>query len=165
MSDINQFHDQTLDEFTPKKKMPDMLNVLTILTFIGSGLGFIMYIYNYVTVCSSIPKMTETMNKFGEDSTMGKMMKSSIEIAYKSCDLKMPLLIMNLACVILCVVGAILMRKLLKRGFYVYIIGELIGPIGAMVMVGMSFGFMAIIGILVPVVFLILYGTQLKYMK
>ncbi|KAA5533250.1 hypothetical protein F0919_11935 [Taibaiella lutea] len=165
MSDTNQFHDQTFDEFTPKKKMPDMLNVLTILTFIGSGVGLITYIYNYVTVCGSITKMTDAMSKFGEDSTMGKMMKDSIEIAYKSCDLKMPLLIMNLACVILCVVGAILMRKLSKSGFYVYLIGELVGPVGVMIMVGMSFGIMAIVGILIPVVFLILYGTQLKHMK
>jgi len=165
MSDTNQFHDQIFDDFTPKKKMPDMLNVLTILTFIGSGIGLISQIYSYATVCDSITKLTDAMNKLGEDSTMGRMMKDSIEVAYRSCDLKLPLLLMSIVCIALCVIGAIMMRKLNKKGFYVYLIGELVGPIGVMVMIGMSFGIMSIIGCVIPVVFLILYGTQLKHMK
>ena len=43
MSDTNQFHDQTFDEFTPKKKMPDIpptLNdVVRLIAQVGGFLG------------------------------------------------------------------------------------------------------------------------------
>lgn len=142
-----------------------MLNVLTILTFIGSAIGALNAIYSYATICNSITKTEEALSKVGSSGTMGKILTDTLEMAYKSCEMKLPLLIMNLVCVLLCFIGAIVMRKLNKRGFYIYLIGELVGPIGGMVLIGMSMGFMAIFGILIPIVFLILYGTQLKHMK
>jgi hypothetical protein len=165
MTDANQFHTQVFDEFQPKKKMPDMLNVLTILTFIGSGIALINSFWSYLKVCDNINPTIEAINKVGEDSTMGKFLKGTLDIAYKSCENKLPILIMSLVCVTLCIVGAIMMRKLNKKGYFIYLIGEIVPILGMMVLVGMSMGFLSIITLIFPVVFLILYGTQLKHMK
>jgi hypothetical protein len=60
------------------------------------------------------------------------------------------------------------MRRLKKLGFYVYCIGEIVLPLltmaiftGTSVFSGLGFMF----GILFYVLFVILYATQLKYMK
>jgi uncharacterized integral membrane protein len=165
MTDTNQFANQVFDEFQPKKKMPDMLNVLTILTFIGSGISIITSFWDYFKGCDRINETIEAINKVGEDSTMGKFMKSTLDIAYKSCEMKLPILIMGLVCAILCIVGAIMMRNLNKKGYFVYLIGEIVAPLAMMVLVGMNMGIIAVISIFFPVLFLILYGTQLKHMK
>ena len=57
MTDINQNIDQAKDllnlEQKDMKKLPQMLNVLTILTYIGCALGAIGALYNYFTVSTS----------------------------------------------------------------------------------------------------------------
>jgi hypothetical protein len=59
------------------------------------------------------------------------------------------------------------MRKLKKTGFYIYLIGELLPWLTTFIFIGaIAFGGLAIIfGILFTAVFVILYATQLKYLK
>ena len=52
MTDFNQFHDSVVDIQQPKK-LPDMLNVLTILTFIGCAIGIISAIYARTALSAS----------------------------------------------------------------------------------------------------------------
>lgn len=161
MTDVNQFHDSFSDMPPPAKKLPDMLNVLTILTFIGCGLGLLGAIYNYFTICKSL----EMMSKVGEDNPMAGMMSSMVDFMQRSCEMKLPVLIMSLVGVLLCFIGAMQMRKLKRTGFFIYLVGEVATPVALLLMVGGGGGIMTTIGFIIPVVFIILYATQLKHLK
>lgn len=161
MTDVNQFHDSFSDVPPPAKKLPDMLNVLTILTFIGCGVGLLGAIYNYFTICKSLEKM----NQLGEDNPMASMMSSMADFMQKQCEMKLPVLIISLLSVLLCFIGAMQMRKLKRTGFFIYLVGEVAGPVAMLLMVGGGGGIMSTIGFIIPVVFIILYATQLKHLK
>ncbi len=162
MTDINQFHDSLNIQPPPSKKIPDMLNVLTILSFIGCAIGFFGTIYNYFSVCKSL----EMMEKLSEsDNPMAGMMGSMTESAIKQCEMRMPLLIIGLLSIVVCLVGVLQMRKLKKSGFFLYLIGELAAPIAILVMTGGGGSIMVTLSLAIPIIFVILYATQLKHMK
>ena len=162
MTDINQFHDSLNVQQPTTKKIPDMLNVLTILSFIGCAIGLLGTVYNYFTVCKSV----EMMEKMSDsDNPMAGMMSSMTESAIKQCDMKMPMLLIGLLSIVVCFVGVLQMRKLKKSGFFLYLIGELAAPIAMLVMIGGGGGIMVTLGLAVPIIFVILYATQLKHMK
>lgn len=73
----------------------------------------------------------------------------------------------GIACALLCIVGAVMMWQLKKMGFYVYVVGELVAPILAIVLLGSTAmaGAMAVLGLIIPIVFVVLYGLNLKHMK
>jgi hypothetical protein len=161
MTDVNQFHDSFSDVPPPAKKLPDMLNVLTILTFIGCGIGLLGSIYNYFTICKSL----EMMNKVGEDNPMAGMMSAMADTIQKQCEMKLPVMIIGLVSVVLCFIGAMQMRKLKRTGFFIYLVGEVAAPVSLLLMVGGGGGIMTTIGFIIPVVFVILYATQMKHLK
>ena len=161
MTDVNQFHDSFSDAPPPAKKMPDMINVLTILTFIGCAIGLLGGIYNYFTICTSLEKMA----KLGEDNPMAGMMESMADTIQKQCDMRLPVLIIGLVSIVLCFIGAMQMRKLKRTGFFVYLVGEIAAPVALLIMVGGGGGLMTTLGFIIPIVFIILYATQLKHLK
>lgn len=152
------------------KSLPGMLNVLTILTFIGCGLGYLGAIYSYFTnndPDKQIEKLNEAREKMGDSGFGSKMIESSIDMIQKSYDNRYLLLITGLVFTTLCLIGAIQMRKLKKTGYYYYLVGEL-GPIVLMAgLFGASFfGAIALLfSSLVGVIFVILYSTQLKHLR
>jgi len=76
-------------------------------------------------------------------------------------------LISGLVFTTLCLIGAIQMRNLKKTGYYYYIVGEL-APIVLMAgLFGATFfgAFSLLLAALISVIFVILYSTQLKYLK
>jgi hypothetical protein len=165
MADVNQFHEGIFDEFQPKKKLSDMLNVLTILTFIASGLSFLYAPYTYATVCKQAALLSEKMDQYEEKGGfLAGVMKGSMEALNKNCEMRLPILISTIVCLILCVIGAILMRRLKKSGYFIYLIGEIAMPIIVVTIIGGS-PFSIIVTFLFPILFLILYGTQLKNLK
>jgi hypothetical protein len=165
MTDANQFHDQLFDDFKPIKKMPDMINVCSILTFIWSGLCLILAVVSYSMVCTQAEALDENASKLEvHNAFLTSMMKSSSDVVHRSCEMRLPLLIMTLVFLVACIIGAILMRQLKKTGYFIYLIGELGLPIGTIALVGTTV-VSGVLGFLFPVVFLILYGTQLGKMK
>jgi len=166
MTDFNQFQDSFSDVPPPPKKLTDMLNVLTILTFIGCALFTISAFYNYVTVCHSIEMMEKSMNQLRSDSPMSGMMDSLAASIQKQCEMRLPILIINIVCYALCLIGALQMRALKKTGFFIYLIGEIAPSVAYLFMIGGGMmGIMMTIGLIIPIVFIILYATQLKYLK
>lgn len=153
-----------LPEQAPKA-LPSMLNVLTILTYIGCGISFIMGIYNYFTICASAEKLSsQEMPEMG--GFLGDLMKSALEMTILSCDNRLVILVATLATTLICFLGAMMMRSLRKQGFIVYMIGELLGPLSMAVILGKvaTSGFMSVFGILISLVFVILYATQRKHL-
>jgi hypothetical protein len=151
MSELDQGIPQSTD--SNSNQLPSMLNVLTILTMIGSGLGLISTVFL----------------KFGckvleMDEVVSKMKDADIEILEKTCANITVLMIVGFVSSLLCLMGAFMMRKLKKQGFYIYIIGQLIGILSSPLILGMeSFSdYKNWFGYGISVLFIILYATQQK---
>lgn len=151
------------------KKLPSMLNVLTILTFIGSGVTLVSGLWNFARGKKGIEEL-EKLQDSGQLDTAPDFVKkmagpealANARLMYEN---RIPLLIIMLVGVVLCVYGAMQMRKLQKTGFFTYLIGEVVPVFAPMIFVGAAYmGGMTWI-LVFPLVFIILYFTQLKYMK
>ena len=150
------------------KKIPDMLNVLTILTFVGSGIGFCSSIWGFFKAQDSYDKMVEAQSKLDSMPDFAKklMGPEMLEMTRKALENRTPILILALLSYALCVYGAIQMRQLKKAGFTIYLVGELLPIVAGAIFIGIGFfGGFAIVGYLIYAIFIILYATQLKYMK
>lgn len=147
------------------RQLPSMLNVLTILTFIGSAIGVIGGIISYFTICESAENFAnQDMPEMG--GMLGDMMDKALELSILQCENRLVVLIATLVTSALCFFGALMMRNLKKQGFIVYMLGELIGPASMMVILGSAaMGGMAIGGMVISVLMIILYATQRKFMR
>jgi hypothetical protein len=153
-----------------KKKLPTGINVLTILTFIGNGLGVFSAIWNYYKSEKSLADLEAMANKpdFNKMPDFVKKMASpeAIEMVQKMVANKLPVLIINIIGCTLCVYGAIEMRKLKISGFYTYLLGSILPFIAMFIIIGASFfnGFGVYFGIGITVLFILLYSFQVKYL-
>jgi hypothetical protein len=159
---------QTNDVLDPHrpKKLPGMLNVLTILTFIGCGLGYIGSCWTYIS--STAEKIAEAQEKRAQLPDSGfaaKMLDDSIKMAQINYENKTLILITNLIFITLCLIGALQMRKLKKSGYFIYVIGELAPVVLLVGLIGGFTGFGVWISVFFSLLFVILYGTQLKYLE
>ena len=152
MTDLNQSLDQAKDalnlEDKDMKKLPQMLNVLTILTYIGCGLGLLGILLGFLGV--------GLLSSLGSSSAQGAEIASTVS-KYATISL-----VLSLVGIALCFFGAMKMRNLQKVGFYLYVAGQLVPIIFTFATAGVSFGVM---GVIIPLVFIVLYATQLKFLK
>ena len=161
-------HPDFLTQDEPKK-LSDMLNVLTILTFVGCGLFTISSIYGFANAQTSYDKMVQMQGKLDDAPALVKkfMGPEMLEMARKSLENRTPILLLTLVAYGLCLYGAIQMRSRKKAGFSIYVVGELLPIATACIFLGMgSFGGFGILSaFLFPILFIILYATQLKHLK
>jgi ABC-type antimicrobial peptide transport system permease subunit len=106
-----------------------MLKVLTILTLIGSGIAILSGIVQYLTAAKSLAAMQQMANSpdFDKMPDFAKKFYSpeAIELVRLSVVNKLPILVVTLIGVIICILGAINIRKLKMQGYYMWIIGEI----------------------------------------
>lgn len=157
----------SLHEFE-KGKLPKTLNILTILTFIGCGLGLILTLATPVINKWLLEIMDKAANSGSEISPkdLAEMEKGRAAILLVQDNL-MPLLVVGVIAVILCFIGALWMRKLKKDGYWLYVAGELLPIISGFALLGTAqfTGVMSyIISLGVPVLFIIMYTLQRKYL-
>ena len=168
MADINQ-PANTENWLEEPKKLPSMLNVLTILTFISNGLGFITAFYSYFSAASNYDKVVQAQDKMDQmpDFVKNMMGPDPVGNARRMLDNRLPIMLLTLVGCLLCFYGAWQMRKLKKTGFTIYIVGDVVPFISLFIFIGASAltGFTGIFTLIIVVVFVILYATQLKYMK
>lgn len=171
MTDIDQLKGTPFEDRSAKKTIPGNLNILTILTFIGSGVALIMAIFQQFTAKSSLEAMekmqgSEALEKMPE---FAKKMYSneSIELLRVSYENRVPILVITIVGILLCVYGAMQMRGLKKQGFYLWLIGELLPLIGTVIFVGTGIfsGFVGYISLAIIALFIFLYARQLKYLR
>jgi hypothetical protein len=151
------------------KKIPDMLNVLTILTFVGSGLGALSQIY-YSFNAKKVYDMTiANQDKMADAPSWARSLQGPdpIGVATRTYDNRVAILILGVVALVLCIYGAIMMRQLKKSGFYLYLIGEILPLIATFIFIGAAAmtGLAFIFTIIFTALFIILYATQLKYLK
>jgi hypothetical protein len=165
----NMDTNQTTETYQDRpRQLPGMLNVLTILTFIGCGIGYIGSLYNFFFKgTSDIEKFQEQLDNAGDNSMLTKIAEGGIMVAQKEYDNRLILFISAILFTTLCLVGALQMRKLKKSGYLLYVIGELAPILVFAVIIGFASimaSIMTVVVAVVALVFVILYSTQRKYL-
>ena len=168
MADLNSLTSESTILEEPRK-LPDMINVLSILTFIGSGLAIITQLYYFTAAKKIYDASMANLEKLDQAPAWARNLQGPdpAGVIQRTFDNRFPICVMTIVATVLCIIGAMQMRKLKKAGFYIYLIGELLPWITTFIFIGtIAFsGVTLIFGILFTAVFIILYATQLKYMK
>jgi hypothetical protein len=169
MADTNQL---TRDEhiLEEPRKLPEMLNVLTILTFIGSGLGLLTSLWYFSSAKKFYDMTLANQDKVAQAPAFVRGLQGSdpMGVAQRTYENRVPIVVLGVVALILCIIGAVQMRKLKKTGFYIYLVGEVLPIITGFIFIGAVAytGVFQVIGaFLFPAVFIILYATQLKHLR
>ena len=150
-----------------KPTLASSLNVLTILTFIGSGIGLLSSLWSFTSAEKSYKTLVENQDKMAEAPAWAKGMMGPgmLDVLRKSMENKLPILLLGLVAVALCLYGALEMRKLKKQGFILWLVGEILPIVTALIFIGTGvFNGFGLIALLIPAVFIILYMVQRKYL-
>ncbi|TND02853.1 MAG: hypothetical protein FD123_4000 [Bacteroidetes bacterium] len=156
---------------------PTLLTVLCILTWVGSGIAIVM-LFLAKAALSVVSSGAEAMGNLGAamaesagesgSAASAEMSKAMSEVDKVAANFG-TYLIVGIICALLCIVGSVMMWKLKKTGFYVYVAGELGAPIAAIVLLGTGYamegGMMIASTFVLPILFVVLYGLNLKHMK
>jgi hypothetical protein len=172
MTDYNNTNDSLVANEFESNKLPTGLNVLTILTFIGSAfalLGGIWNFYNAKKTFDTKDKVMEQMNSGSMPSWLKSIMPDMThfeEMVTKSYENRIPIFILTVVAAILCIVGAMQMRKRQKQGYLFYVIGEILPLIVSTFFIGFFTlsGGGGIFGISLTLLFIILYTLQRKHL-
>ena len=141
--------EDTVDELetNPIRKRTDFLTVLCILTWVGSGASVLFYGYQLLFFAA-------IQREVGISAGWAVLISLS-----------------NIIAPIFCVIGSIMMWKLKKQGFFIYLFGQLIPILISFYIAlvidhikGPSLVF-AILANVIPMGFIVLYGLQLKDLR
>lgn len=154
------------------KQRPTMLTVICILTFIGSGWGFLSNVYSIImrdAVVASLQtsQMTLAESESEMPSFMAEMLNSSAEVLEVSIKYSTQMAVCNAILLLISLLGAYFMFKLRRMGFYLYSTAQVLMLFVLPAFAG--FSMVALAGAmwsaLFAALFIALYGVNLKYMK
>ncbi len=156
-----------------KPVRPTFLTVLCILTFIGSGWNLISNLFQLAMftperLVAQIQQITSMAGGEVQPSWAASIMSSSLEVLQTTIMHGKAIYSLAALCAVISLIGAIMMYKLKRNGFYLYVIAQVgqlfILPIysgwNSVVMISMAMG-----GVF-TLLFIILYGlnySKLKY--
>jgi len=149
------------------KKRPETLNIISILTFIGSGITILLQLYSFAKAQSNYDQIVQNQDKLDQLPGFLKRMMGSdpVGMARKTLETRTPMLILVVVAAALCIYGAMQMRQLKKIGFPIYIIGELLPFIAYYIFLGPMPIISLVFGLLINGGFIIMYATQLKHLS
>lgn len=148
------------------KKLPTGLNVLTILTFIGSAIELYNTSSSFISGKKQLEEMEKNQEKLAEAPAWAKKFAGPEvqEMMAKAYENRIPLLVIGLIAVALCVYGAIQMRKLKKEGYTLWLIGEILPYIATAILMPVFFNTIFVYFAVIPALFIILYTIQRKHL-
>jgi hypothetical protein len=169
---MSDFLDLEVEE--TEKKLPTFLKVLCILTFVGAGLGILGAFYAMFIQGFTIRMLENSGGAYQSNPFLSSIDNSEYINALKKWGQISNMLALLGSC--LCLFGALMMWKLKKSGFFLYISGQISPFIG---MYGLMGGLMpnssgplagfALIGqvfaLIFPLGFIIMYGVNYKHLK
>ncbi len=172
MSDQTITNDSLSASEFNKPLLPSGLNVLTILTFIGSGIQLLFSIFGFFNAEKTYLEREKTMEQMSSAKMPGwlKSIMPSMEnyeaMITKSYENRLPIFVLGVVALGLCIYGAMQMRSLKKQGYLFYVIGQLLPYATSALFIGtMAFaggGFLFFSGI--TLVFILLYTFQRKHL-
>ena len=147
-----------------KKKVPEMLNVLTIITI---GWSFMMLISSFVNAfvfSGNIEKVQEQMSTIDIE---GKQGEPFLNVLFNVADTVLEhaefLNYNSMLVYILSIFAALLMRKLMKLGFWIYVLATSIEISVPLIVLDNKLAAAAVIvGSIFSIVFIVLYGVNYK---
>lgn len=174
-------NDLILDEQSNQgnNERPMFLTVLCILTWIGSGIAFLGALINLFTVNTISKVYGESDTRFSDlmeeipetgepGEEIGRAFAEEMVGGMDNLMKWMPTInLVNLGVAILCIIGALLMWRLKKTGFYIYTAATLLAIIVPLVLLGGNLlGALSAVGAgFFGVAFVIMYGVNLKHMR
>jgi hypothetical protein len=145
---------------TEAAKRPTFLTVLCILSFIAAGLGIIAYIGAIALVGAVSAAAGAVSDAMSSEAGAAMEAASAAMSAGPSAGLIWAYIIVGFITTLVGLFGVIKMWKLQKVGFFIYV-----GCSVASMVMGMIYGGFSVMGVLFPVLFIVLYGMNLKHMK
>ncbi|MBA3682720.1 MAG: hypothetical protein H0W73_16395 [Bacteroidetes bacterium] len=132
---------------------PVFLTVLCILSFIFAGLAVLGYIF----VITAMGAMTA-----GASALEGMAADSGATMNYTgpSAAMTWAYIIVGFVTVLISLYGVIQMWKLKKIGFFLYVGASVVSMI-----MGFVYSGFGVMGVIFPILFIVLYGLNLKHMK
>jgi hypothetical protein len=160
--------ESTLDNNQPVKAT-GLLNVLTILTFIGCVIQLIGALMGFVGAKANYDNRDQVLAqlKTNEMPDFAKKMigdpEAYVELITKSYENRVPILLLSLLGAVLCFYGALQMRKLKKQGFMIYVLGQVVPFIATVAFIGIAaIKGWGLISVAIVALFILLYATQRK---
>lgn len=149
--------------FKEHASLPQGINVLTILSFIGSGFQIISGAVSYFIIPYSLQSVNETraLEKTREMKPFSGFLKWSVDATLRQYELRMPILLVTIATALVCIWGALQMRKFKKTGFTVYSVGEIALPLFTALAVDV---WSSLFGFIIAIVFILLFWFQRKHL-
>jgi hypothetical protein len=160
MNDLNS-------PFEAPTKPSAVLNTLTILTIIWSVISIVYNVYTYMNIEKSYAVMQELSDSAKLNDAPGFVKnlvnKDTLLQLESAMHNKIPILILGVFGSILCLAGAIEMRKLKAHGYTFWICGELLPILSTIIFVGINaFAGLSLLGLFFPVLFIVLYSVYRK---
>jgi hypothetical protein len=144
--------EQTTTSTTATAQRPTFLTVLCILSFIAAGLG----ILGYITALTLMGAASAVASSVGEGLEQAG---ATMNYTGPSIGLTWAYVIVGFATTLVALFGVIKMWKLQKIGFFLYT-----GAIVVSIIMGVIYAGFGISSVL-PLVFVVLYGLNLKHLK
>lgn len=138
---------------TEAAKRPVFLTVLCILSFVAAGLAILGYI-TVITVMGAVTAGASALEGMAEGSG------ATMTYTGPSAALTWAYIIVGFVTVLASLYGVIQMWKLKKIGYFIYVGASVISIVMGIIYSG--FGVMAVI---FPILFIVLYGLNLKHLK
>ncbi len=132
---------------------PVFLTVLCILSFIFAGLAVLGYIF-VITAMGAITAGASALEGMAADSG------ATMTYTGPSVALTWAYLIVGFVTVLASLYGVIQMWKLKKIGFFIYVGASVVSMI-----MGIVYSGFGVVGVIFPILFIVLYGLNLKHMK
>jgi hypothetical protein len=149
--------------YVQKPGVPNGINVLSILSFIGSGFQLLGGIAAYIIIPFSAKSIPETrgLEKTREMKPFSGFLQWSADTTLRQYEYRVPILLVTIITAFICVYGVWQMRKLKKSGFTVYTVGELALPLFTAAVIDI---WSSIFGFVIAILFIILFGVQRKHL-
>jgi hypothetical protein len=154
-------------------KRPMFLQVLCILTFVSCGLTFATTIISLLSAGSQ-KRNFQQFSKLSQQQDMPEFAEKVAKAAEKTADWTILGNYLSLGNIALCLVGALLMWRLRKVGFFIYIFGQLLPVITLygiysvfqdIPFMGVFMLITSIFTVLISAAFVVMYGLNLKHMR
>ena len=138
---------------------PTFLTVLCILSFIAAGLAIFGYI-TVLTVMGAASAVASNLEGMGGDAgTAGAAMSQAMS-SMPSAGLTWAYIIVGFLTTLVGLFGVIKMWKMQKVGFMLYTGASVVSMI-----MGIIYSGFGVMGVIFPVLFIVLYGLNLKHLK
>jgi hypothetical protein len=170
--------DNSFEQAMQEPKRPQFLTVICVLSFIMCGLGLVSGVWSIIqNTPEHMAESIEQMRKFSPEMA-DKLEEQMIAMQDSTFMQISPYL--NFVYLLLSFLGILMMWKLQKKGFFLYIAGEVLPYLGflvagkqTMAMMGSAGGgaaevagvVMVVLMVIFDAAFIIMYAVNLKHMK